>query len=69
VPPGRRIKSFGSDYAETCKDMELNRWTERRACGVLLGSAATEAEVRSIGRKWLSKGTACLSPASIRDLR
>ncbi|MCX6360906.1 MAG: hypothetical protein NT029_13930 [Armatimonadetes bacterium] len=69
VPPGKRIKSFGSDYPETCRDMELNRWTERRVFGVLLGSAATEAEVRRIGRKWLGQGTACLSPAGVRDLR
>jgi hypothetical protein len=69
VPPGKRIKSFGRDYPETCQDMELNRWTERRVFAVLLGAANSEAEVRRIGRKWLGKGTACMSPAGVRDLR
>lgn len=69
VPPGKRIRSFATDYPETCGDMELNRWTERRTLAVLLGAARDEAEMRRIGRAWLAKGAACLQPESIAKLR
>jgi hypothetical protein len=69
VPPGKRIHSFATDYPETCHDMELNRWTERRTFGVLLGAAKTEAEIRRIGRAWLAKGAGCMAPESLAKLR
>lgn len=69
VPPGKRIRSFATDYPELCKDMELNRWTERRVFSVLLGAADDLAEVRRIGRKWLDKGERCLEPESLDGLR
>jgi hypothetical protein len=69
VPDGKRIKSFSKDYPEFCKDMDLNRWTERRMFYVLLGSAGGEEEARRIGRRWLDKGASCSEPESIADLR
>jgi len=69
VPDGKRIKSFAKDYPEFCKDMDLNRWTERRVFCVLLGSARDVDEARRIGRKWLDKGASCVKPESIADLR
>jgi len=69
VPDGKRIKSFSKDYPEFCKDMELNRWTERRVFCVLLGAARDEKEMRRIGRKWLDKGASCAEPESITSLR
>ena len=49
VPEGRRIKSVSKDYPALCKDMELNRWTERRVFYVLLGAARDGDDVRRIG--------------------
>jgi hypothetical protein len=69
VPTGKRIKTFATDYPETCQDMELNRWTERRIFHVLLGAAQDEAEVRRIGRKWLDQDARCTRPESIAELR
>lgn len=69
VPPGKRITNYGRDYPELCKDMELNRWTERRNFSVLLGAARDWDEIRRIGRKWLDQGPACARPESIKDLR
>jgi len=69
VPAGKRIRSFATDYPEMCKDMELNRWTERRAFGVLLGAARDWSEIRRIGRKWLDQGTRCIQPESLAGLR
>jgi hypothetical protein len=69
VPKGKRIKSFSPDYFDLCKDMELNRWTERRVFHVLLGSADSVDEVKRIGRKWLDKGASCAKPESIAGLR
>jgi hypothetical protein len=69
VPNGRRIRSSATDYPELCKDMELNRWTERRWFQVLLGSARDLDEIRRIGRKWLDTGPMCAKPESIADLR
>jgi hypothetical protein len=69
VPPGKRIKSFSPDYFELCKDMELNRWTERRRFGVLLGSADSTDEIRRIGRKWLDEGAGCMDPEGLVGLR
>ena len=69
VPEGKRIKSFWKDYSEFCKDMELNRWTERQVFYVLLGAADDWDEIRRIGRTWLDKGAACTQPESIADLR
>ncbi len=69
VPAGKRIKSFTKDYPEFCKDMELNRWTERRVFCVLLGAANDLNEASHLGRRWLNKGTSCVKPESIADLR
>lgn len=69
VSEGNRIRSFWKDYSEYCKDMELNRWTERRVCYVLLGSASGWDDVRRIGRSWLDKGKECARPESIADLK
>ncbi|MDD5707730.1 MAG: hypothetical protein PHR35_17560 [Kiritimatiellae bacterium] len=69
VPEGKRIKTFWPDYSDYCKDMELNRWTERRVFGVLLGSAANVDDVRRTGRRWLDKGAACTQPESIADVK
>lgn len=69
VPPGQRIRDFGRDYPATCRDMELNRWTERRPFGVLLGSARTRSEVRRLGRAWLDQGDACMHYTSLSRLR
>ena len=69
VPSGKRIRNFATDYPETCRDMDLNRWTERRRFYVLLGAANDEAEVRRIGRKWLDQGARCTRPESIARLR
>ncbi|OHB84067.1 MAG: hypothetical protein A2V98_12095 [Planctomycetes bacterium RBG_16_64_12] len=68
VPSGKRIQSFGKDYPEFCKDMALNRWTERRVFYVLLGAAHDWDEIRRIGRQWLDKGVECAKPESIADL-
>jgi hypothetical protein len=69
VPEGKRIKSFWKDYSELCKDMELNRWTERRVFYVLLGAARDWDDVRRIGRDWLDKGADCARPESIAGLK
>jgi hypothetical protein len=69
VPDGKRIKSFWKDYSEYCKDMELNRWTEKRVFFVLLGTARDWDDVQRIGRRWLDKGTQCATPESIADLK
>jgi len=71
VPEGKWIKSvgFAKDWLELCKDMELNRWSERRVSYALLGSATGWDEVRRIGRSWLDKGKACAKPESIADLK
>ena len=69
VPAGKRIKSFWRDYSEYCKDMELNRWTERRIFYVLLGAAPDWNYVRRIGRAWLDKGADCVRPVSIAGLK
>jgi len=63
VPDGQRIRSFWKDYSAYCKDMELNRWTERRIFTVLLGRANDWDEVSRIGRAWLDKGADCTSLA------
>ncbi len=69
VPPGQRIRDFGRDYPVTCQDMELNRWTERRRFGVLLGTARNRSEVRRLGRAWLDQGNACMHYASLARIR
>jgi hypothetical protein len=69
VPEGKRIKSFTPDYFDLCKDMDFNRWTARRVCYVLLGSAKDWNEVRRIGRRWLDKGKDCAKPESVGGLR
>ncbi|HBG28944.1 MAG: hypothetical protein A2Y10_03550 [Planctomycetes bacterium GWF2_41_51] len=69
VPDGKRISSFANDYPEYCKDMQLNKWTENRIFYVLLGTADDWNEIRSIGKKWLDKGSACTSPDKIKHLR
>ncbi len=69
VPDRKRIKSFWRDYSEYCKDMDLNRWTERRIFCVLLGAASTWDDIRRIGRAWLGKGAGCGLPESIADLK
>jgi hypothetical protein len=69
VPEGKRIRSFAKDYPELCKDMELNRWTERRVFYVLLGGARQWEDVRRIGRTWLDQGAACARPESVADLK
>ena len=69
VPDGKRIRSFAKDYPETCKDMELNRWTERRVFYVLLGTARNWDDIRRIGRGWLDQGAGCARPESISKLR
>lgn len=69
VPDGKRIKSFGKDYPEFCKDMALNRWTAGRVFYVLLGAAREWDDVRRIGRSWLDKGRDCARPESIADLK
>lgn len=68
VPDGKRIQSFAEDYPKYCQDMELNRWTARRVCYVLLGAARDWNDIRRIGRSWLDKGRECAKPASIADL-
>ncbi len=69
VPEGQRIKAIGTDYPASCRDMQLNRWTERRWFFVLLGSAADWDEVRRIGRTWLDQGAGCREPDSVAGLR
>jgi hypothetical protein len=69
VPEGKRIKTFWKDYSEYCKDMEFNRWTERRVSYVLLGSARDWEDVRRIGRGWLDKGKECAKPESLEYLK
>jgi len=69
VPDGKRIKLFSRDYPEYCKDMKLNRWTERRVFYVLLGAARDWDDIRRIGRSWLDKGPACARPESIAGIR
>ncbi len=69
VPPGQRIRSFSPDYFELCKDMELNRWTERRQFAVLLGATSRWSEVVRIGRGWLDQGARCMDPQSLAGLR
>ena len=69
VPEGKRLKSFWKDYSEYCKDMEFNRWTEKRVYYVLLGSATDWDEIRQIGRSWLDKGTNCAQPESIANIK
>ena len=69
VPEGKRIKTFWADYSAYCQDMELNRWTERRPCHVLLGAASDWADIRRIGRGWLDQGAACTRPESVAGLR
>lgn len=69
VPEGKRIRSFWRDYSEYCKDMDLNRWTEKRVFYVLLGAAKDEEAVRRIGKAWLDKGKDCANPDSIAGLK
>jgi hypothetical protein len=69
VPEGKRIKSFGKDYPEMCKDMAFNRWTARRVCYALLGAARTTDDIRRIGCTWLAKGKLCAKPESVADLK
>jgi hypothetical protein len=69
LPEGKRLKSFWKDYSEHVKDLEFNRWTEKRVFYVLLGSAGDWDEIRRVGRTWLDKGTECAYPASIADLK
>jgi hypothetical protein len=68
VPEGKRIRSFWKDYSACCRDMELNRWTERRVFCVLLGAASGWDDIRRIGRAWLSRGAECTNPESIAGL-
>jgi hypothetical protein len=69
VPEGMRIKSFWKDYSVFCKDMELNRWTEKRVFSVLLGAAKDWDDIRRIGKAWLDKGPDCAKPEGIKDLK
>jgi hypothetical protein len=69
VPEGKRLKSFWKDYSEYCKDMQLNRWTEKQVFYVLLGSATNWDEIRRIGKDWLDKGTDCAQPESIAGIQ
>jgi len=69
VPAGKRIRTFWDDYSALCKDMDFNRWTEKRTYCVLLGKAPDWESVRRIGRQWLEKGARCQNPASLADLR
>jgi hypothetical protein len=69
VPAGKRIRSFATDYPDLCRDMELNRWTERRTFAVLLGAASDWHEIRVIGRRWLDQGANCVRPEGIAGLR
>ncbi len=68
VPAGKPIRSFWRDYSANCRDMNLNRWTARQVCYVLLGAARRWEDVRRIGRSWLDRGAACARPESIADL-
>jgi len=69
VPPGKRIRSFATDYPAFCQDMAHNRWTERRVCHVLLGAAGDWEEIRQLGRRWLELGETCGGPDSLAQLR
>lgn len=69
VPANKRIRTFWADYSALCKDMDFNRWTEKRMYVVLLGKAKDWESIRRIGRQWLSKGVHCQEPNSIADLR
>lgn len=68
VPPGKRLHAFAQDYPEFCKDMEQNRWTERRVFYVLLGAAENWDDIQRIGRGWLDQGAHCSRPESIAGL-
>lgn len=68
VPEGKPIRTWWQDYSANCKDMDFNRWTARRVCYVLLGSARDCSEARRIGRAWLDKGTSCAKPESVVGL-
>lgn len=69
VPDGKQIRTFATDYPAYCKDMDLNRWTERRMFYVLLGAASDWADIRRIGRRWLDRGPDCAHPESIAALK
>lgn len=63
------LGKFSPDYFKLCEEMENNHWTENRTFAVLLGGAATEAEVVRLGRKWLEQGPGCMEPRSVERLR
>jgi hypothetical protein len=59
----------GGDYFTNSRDMDHNRWSEKRVYYTLNGVAKDLKTIREIGRKWLEKGTLCATPESIEDLR
>ena len=59
----------GGDYFVNSKDMDLNRWSEKQVYYTLVGVAKDFQTIRTMGKKWLDKGSLCATPESIEDIR
>ena len=64
-----RITDCLKQYETACKDMEHNRWTERRVFYTLAGVGKDLTSIRRLARRWLDKGTDCARPSSIENLK
>jgi len=68
VPTGKRARSW-NELRAFAKDMDLNRWLEKRVFYVLLGSAREWDEIIRIGRTWLENGANCARSDSVANIR
>ena len=56
------------DYAIEARNMDLNRWTERRVFYTLTGVGEDFESIRLLAKRWLDQGGACASPESVAAL-
>jgi hypothetical protein len=62
------LKDGKRDYPVECKDMELNRWSERHVYYTLTGAAQDMESIRRLAHAWLDKEADCAKPESVGSL-
>jgi hypothetical protein len=65
----RWFDSYEPDYNAMTRNMEHNRWSERRVFHMLLGAGKDDESIRRLARQWLDKGAECARAESIAGLK